>query len=242
MAYTKPFIAFQLEAARILARRFDLTLADALFHYTTFSKTVADNAPWEAFAAELAAADDVVDAVYRWSQTHADPDPRPGDATYVGRPLFGCFYYVIRDETVIRPHFIKNDAHGHPLSRARLPQRQAELRAMVAHVREHAPQATTVRGNSWLYNLEAYRRLYPPAYTAALPASDEGEFQFLARWGQLFDRNWDVRQPQGVAFLRALKQLRSLEELRRCFPYQILQPRCAVQHFFDFYGIEPPPV
>jgi hypothetical protein len=48
---------------------------------------------------------------------------------------------------------------------------------MFAHIRQHVPQATAVRGNSWLYNLEAYRRLYPPAYTAVLPESAEGEFQ-----------------------------------------------------------------
>jgi hypothetical protein len=87
-----------------------------------------------------------------------------------------------------------------------------------------------------MYNLEAYRRLYPPAYTAELPESDEGEFQFLARWGQLFDRRWEVRQPHGEAFLRKLAALASLDDLRFCFPYQILQPRCAIAHFYTFYS------
>lgn len=107
---------------------------------------------------------------------------------------------------------------------------------MFAHIRQHEPQATTVRGNSWLYNLHAYRRLFPPAYTAVLPESEEGEYQFLARWGQLFDRAWDARQPEGERFLQALEQLTSLDDLRHCFPYQIRQPRAAIAHFYAFYG------
>jgi hypothetical protein len=42
---------------------------------------------------------------------------------------------------------------------------------MFAHIAEHEPQATTVCGASWLYNCEAYRRLFPPSYTARRPSS-----------------------------------------------------------------------
>jgi hypothetical protein len=238
VVYSTAFFGFQIEAARTLARRFGLTLHDALYHYTTLSKTALGRGAWDAFAEGLARADDPLDYTERWYHVHRDPDPAPGDAEFHGRPLFGCFYYVVRDETIIRPHFIKNDPHGGPLSRARLPARIAELRAMFGHIRRHEPQATTVRGNSWMYNLEAYRRLYPPIYIAELPESDEGEYQFLARWGQLFDHRWEVRQPEGGRFLARLEQLERLDDLRRCFPFQIRQPRCDISHFYDFYLAE----
>jgi hypothetical protein len=238
VVYSSAFFGFQIDVARTLARRFDLTLHDALYHYTTLSKTAVGSGTWGAFAEGLAAADNLLGYTERWYHAHRDPDPAPGDAEFHGRPLFGCFYYVVRDETIIRPHFIKNDPHGGPLGRARMPARLAELRAMFGHIRRHEPRAASVRGNSWLYNLEAYRRLYPPAYVAGLPESDEGEYQFLARWGQLFDHRWAVRQPAGARFLRSLEQLASLDDLRRCFPYQIRQPQCEIAHFYDFYAAE----
>jgi hypothetical protein len=237
MPYTHAFIAFQIAAARILARRFALPLTDVLFHYTTLSKTAVRGAVWPAFAAGIAQTEDIAAYTYQWYLADHDADPSPKDTVFHGRQLFGCFYYIVRDQTIIRPHFIKNDRDGSPLSAKRMEARRAELRAMFAHIRQHEPQATTVLGNSWMYNLEAYRRLYPPAFTATLPESDEGEFQFLARWGQLFDRNWDVRQPHGERFLHALEELVSLDELRHCFPYQLRRPRCAVGHFYEFYSV-----
>jgi hypothetical protein len=65
---------------------------------------------------------------------------------------------------------------------------------MFAHICYHVPEARTVSGNSWMYNLEAYRRLYPPQYTATLPISEEDEFQYLALWGQCFDRDWNPKK------------------------------------------------
>jgi hypothetical protein len=237
MPYSHAFFSFQVSAARTLARRFALPLTEALFHYTTLSKTAVRPADWDAFATDIAAATDVAHDTDQWYFRGRDPDPTPDDTDFHGRPLFGCFYYIVRDETVIRPHFVKNDRHARPLSADRAHVRRSELRAMFAHIRAHEPQATTVRGNSWLYNLHAYRRLFPPAYTAVLPESEEGEFQFLARWGQLFDRNWDVRQPEGEHFLRALEEITSPAQLRHCFPYQIRQPRCAIAQMYGFYGV-----
>ncbi|MEN9937566.1 MAG: hypothetical protein RLZZ387_4145 [Chloroflexota bacterium] len=235
MSYNQAFFAFQIAAARTLARRFALPLPDALFNYTTLPRSAVRREAWPAFAAGLTEAEDAAAYTYQWYLGDHDPDPQPGDTQFHGRPLFGCFYYLVRDETVIRPHFIKNDQTASPLSRARAEVRRAELRAMFAHIRQHEPQATTVLGNSWLYNLPAYRRLFPPAYTAELPEGEDGEFQFLARWGQLFDCRWDVRLPHGERFLVALEELASLDDLRHCFPFQIRQPHCAIAHFYDFY-------
>jgi hypothetical protein len=235
--YTHAFFAFQVEVARILVRRFDLTLLDALFHYTTFSKTALCGADWAVFAEGLTKADHPASYAANWYSAHRDPDPAPDDTVFHGRPLFGCFYCIVRDETVIRPHFIKNDRDERPLSASRMAARCAELGAMFAHIQQHEPQATTVQGNSWLYNLHAYRRLFPPSYTAELPESNEGEFQFLARWGQLFDRDWDVRQPHGERFLHALEHLERLDDLQHCFRDQILRPRCAITDFYEYYGL-----
>lgn len=237
MAYSYAFFDLQLSFARRLAERFQLALGDTLYHYTTFTKSFGQE-DWEGYLAGLAQTADPTEWTYQWYLARRDLDAAPDDVTFYGHTLFGCFYYVVRDETIIRPHFIKNEWPGQrPLSRERQVVRQAELRRMFAHIRHHVPTAQTVHGNSWLYNLEAYRRLYPPAYTAALPISVEDEFQFLALWGQCFDANWQPKAAVTQTLLDRVDTLETLADLRLCFPYQIRQPSCAIAEFYAFYEI-----
>lgn len=53
-----------------------------------------------------------------------------------------------------------------------LQQRHEELRALFADVALRVPDARIVRGNSWLYNLEASRPLFPSTYTTRMPLSN----------------------------------------------------------------------
>ena len=107
---------------------------------------------------------------------------------------------------------------------------------MFRYIKAHVPQARTVQGNSWLYNLDAYCRLLPPEYTSSMPISAEHEFQFLALWGQCFDRHWQVRSEIADVLLQRVDALSHLADLRQCFPYQIRQPRCSIDAFYTFYG------
>jgi hypothetical protein len=125
----------------------------------------------------------------------------------------------------------------HPLSRARMDVRRDELRRMFADIYCNVPEAQIVRGNSWMYNLEAYRRLYPPIFVATLPATTDDEFQYLALWGQCFDRDWNPKANVTQVLLQRVDQLDDLAELRHCFPYQVLQPECSIVDFYSYYGI-----
>lgn len=235
MAYSRVFFDFQLSFAARLATKFGLSLDDALFHYTTFSKTL-DGGSWTEYLAGLHQASNATAWTYHYYCTHRHPDPTPHDTHYFGHPLFGCFYFVVRDEHTIRPHFVKNDLpEMRPLSRARVASRHAELAQMFAFIQQHVPATQMVLGNSWMYHLEAYRRLYPPAYTRVMPSSTEDEFQFLALWGQCFDSQWQVRRDVAAELIRRVEALKRLDGLGECFPYQILQPSCAVEEFYDFY-------
>lgn len=238
MAYSRAFFAFQLTFAQRLATKFQLPLADVIEQYTTFTKSFGRDG-WDQYITGLAQSSDPTDWTYQWYWDRRDPEPGPQDSTFAGHVLFGCFYYVRRDEgKVIRPHFLKNDGPGPgPLSRERLAVRQAELRAMFAYIHQHEPQAQTVRGNSWLYNLDPYCRLFPPVYTIDLPISEYDEFQFLALWGQCFDRDWQPKPAVTQELLRRVDVLVDLAELRLCFPLQIRQPQCAIAEFYQYYGI-----
>jgi hypothetical protein len=95
-----------------------------------------------------------------------------------------------------------------------------------------------VQGNSWLYNLNSYRRLFPHAYTEAIDATPNGEFQYLALWGQFYDREWEPRAGPSVALLGEAEWVRSAKEVLQCFPLRVLRPRCSVDEFLRFYGID----
>ena len=76
---------------------------------------------------------------------------------------WGCFGYEYWSERrLIHLHFWNLDDSGYgPLSHQRKEVRLAELRSMFTHIKRAYPDAKAVSGSSWLYNLEAYRRLFP---------------------------------------------------------------------------------
>ncbi len=242
MPYSRAFFALQLTFARKLSEKFHLLLGETYYRYTTLTKSlhIAGMDDWHACMAALEYAPDALEWVYQCylARREREPEPTPDDTAFYGHPLFGCFYYIVRDTTIIRPHFVKNDLPGmRPLRHDRLLVRRAELQRVFAHIRQAVPTARTVLGNSWMYNLEAYRRLYPPAYTASLPASDEDEFEYLALWGQCYDYDWQIKQPIAQELLRRVDTLTDLGLLRLCFPYQILNPECPIEEFYEFYGV-----
>jgi len=242
VSYSRAFFAFQLAFVQRLTERFSLDLADTLQHYTTFTIGIAAE-NWATYLAGLQAAEERSEWAYQWDLAQRAPGPQPNDRQLYGRALFGCFHYSIHNDragkaTIIRPHFIKNDRAGvRALGQERLAARRAEVRRMFAHVHEHVPDAKTVRGHSWLYNLAAYRRVYPSVYTRKMPDLHNDEFRYLSLWGQCFDRHWQPKPAITTELLRRLDRLDDLADLRYCFPYQVRLPRCKINEVYTKLGI-----
>jgi len=128
-----------------------------------------------------------------------------------------------------------HDISGYgPLSKERMSVRLQELKALFAEVKKQHPDVLLVRGNSWLYNLAAYKRLFPPQYTKTMKMVD-GEFQYLSLWGQFVRRNGQVHEDIASSFLFSLHKHDTLEGLKRCFPYQVMGPECPISYFYGFY-------
>lgn len=249
MPYSKDFFAFQLSCAHALAKRFRRNLGDILYDYTTFSRSIAlipdspfdqSNPVWQSYINGLGEAVDEAEWTHDFYLNHCADDPLSTDEEFNGNMLFGSFYFVLRDNHIIRPHFIKlgDDTSPHSLiGKERMVESLGNLKNMFQYVKDNVGGAKTVMGNTWLYNLEAYRRLYPPEYTAQMVENDSHAFQFLSLWGQFFDRNWQVKGLLANELLNRISALNSLENLRFCFPYQALMPQFHIQAFYDFYGI-----
>jgi hypothetical protein len=93
-----------------------------------------------------------------------------------------------------------------------------------------------VAGASWLYNLGAYRRLFPGSYLATAHVIGR-RFQRMPLWGQFLDRYGEIKESMTRPFLEGLERQASLDDLDQCFPFQVLSVEASVLEFYEFYGI-----
>ena len=156
------------------------------------------------------------------------------------RQQFGCFGCDPPDaDGRVRIHFTNDDTDGiGPLSRIKIEQRTQELRIMFTHVQHTYPEAQAVRGGSWLYHLEAYRRLFPPVYGASRAVQvGTQQFQGSSSWGQFLDHHERVKPVLREQFLANLTKL-DPQRLWEAFPLPTYSTQAPVQAFYDLYHID----
>lgn len=186
---------------------------------------------WVRFTEAVEEGADPAEVAY---QVYLDGDAEADD------PLGPCFAHDYwPEERLVRIHFT-NNAAGTALRSAQVDDRRAELRAIVAAVTRDHPDAAVVRGMSWLYHLEAYRRLFPPAFIAGLRPAGKPH-QFAALWCQLIDRFGVVKPALADPFLAAVDQATTMAELDAAFPLEVLATSAEVRVFADHYlGVDAP--
>lgn len=239
MAYAGAFFDVQVRFARTVSVLFGLPLERALLDYTNLYIRFGlgrDFDPahpgWRAYLAGVRETNDLGAWTHRFSLTRPDAVIPPGlVATY------GCFSYARLPDDRIRLHFHNAEADGRsPLANDRRHHRRADLAALFAHVKRTEPAAARVIGASWLYNLEAYRRLFPKSYVAsARPLS--GRFRHMPLWGQFVDRHGGVKEPLTRVLFDRLADRPRLEHLDTCFPFQVLGVEAPADEFYAFYEV-----
>lgn len=241
MTYAKAFFDLQLRFAETVSSLAGLPLAQTVLAYTNFyirfglgRDVDPARAGWREYLAGLQSANDRGEWTYRCYVTRPPGmDSPPVVAT------FGCFAYAWLDDDRIRLHFRNAEPHGRsPLGIERQGQRRADLAALFEHARRNRQQPRSVVGASWLYNLEAYRRLFPPAYLTTAHVI-HGRFQHMPLWGQFLDRRGELKEPSARRLLERLGRQTSLDTLDECFPLQVLRLEAPVREFYDFYGVSP---
>ena len=237
--HARAFFDLQIEFARAVSALGHLALADAVLNYTNFyirfgfGRAFDPTHPgWQSYLAGLRDADDPREWTYRFYVTRPHPPPGPSvEAT------FGCFSYARSGTDRLRLHFLNAEPDGRsPLGRDRRDERLADLAALFAHVRRTVSSPVSVAGASWLYNLPAYRRLFPESYVATARVLPD-RFRHLPLWGQFLDRHGELRADLARQFRERLARQTSLEGLDGCFPYQVLAVEAPVAAFYEFYGV-----
>ncbi len=238
----RDYFALQLAFADHMSPLAGLPLDEAMGRYTNLRRRLGLGEPheppspgWTAYLAGLSAAGSPEG---RLDWTHATFLSGPPEPARVNP--FGCFRCDPPDERgAVKIHFTNQEVGEtvSPLNRARIDRRLAELRAMFAFVRETYPAAASILGGSWLYNLEAYRRLFPVEYGASR-TRPAGEIRLsgTSTWGQVLDHREAVKPEVRDRFLR---NWRDLDPARPwlAFPLPALWTQAPIGLFYAFYGL-----
>ncbi len=239
MVFAKDFLDLQFAFAERVRDLSGTPLEVALFESTNLYVRFGfgrefnfDHRGWQSYLTGIRGAGDGREWTYRFYLR--EPEARAAPLVVA---TFGCFSYALPDGHHVRLHFGNAESDDRsPLGAARITRRRAELSALCAHLKPSLSQDIPIVGASWLYNLEAYRRLFPPGYVStARPI--RGAFRSMALWGQFVNRRGEVRGSAAVAFLEALARTLDPGDLGKCFPFQALTARAPAGEFYDFYGV-----
>lgn len=239
MKLSREFFHLQLRFAEQMARVLHVPLADALLKFSTLYMSLelgrsfsSTHPTWQEYLSGLQPS---VENNVEWTHTF-----------YVWQYIehypencFGCFNYAYSsDAKMVRLHFVNRNTSGYSaLNKEQMQTRLQELTALFTHVSKSHPEAEAVRGRSWLYNIQSYRRLFPVEYTHNTKVAVDGEFPFMALWGQFLDRHGQVREQMAHDFLACVARQETFDGIKHCFPFLPLAPQCSIHHFYTFYKI-----
>jgi len=219
--YPKPFFEIQLLFAQKIAQLSSQLLQDAILHYTALYRIFGlswsfdpTDSIWQAYLQGLLPDGTNTDWTYQFYLSRYDNIPK-----FTDFPHWGCFSYdYAADTCTIHIHFSNQDTSEYgALSRHRMGIRIAELRTMFTHIKQIYPDAALVRGGSWLYNRESYKRLFPPAFGQSAHIV-QPNFQARSHWGQFLRHDWRVNEETKSQFLQRLNQLRYVQQCAAYFP------------------------
>jgi hypothetical protein len=241
----RDYFDLQLRFAEAVAVTAALPLAEAVSQCTNFYRRFglgplqgAPIAPeWTTYTAQLMTLET---HEHRVAWTQAFFAQSPPERLPPGQRQFGCFSCDPPEaDGMVRMHFANRDHDGiSPLSRTKITTRRQELRAMFTYVKQTYAEAQAVRGGSWLYHLEAYRRLFPPVYGDSRAVLEGiSRFQGTSSWGQFLDHREGVKPALRAQFLENLKQL-EMHRLWAVFPLPACRAQAPMQAFYDFYHID----
>jgi hypothetical protein len=236
-AYPKAFFDLQLRFAGKVIELSGVPLHRALFDYTNLyarftgdRRFTEDHPVWQSYVDGLQRNADPADWTYRFYRQRQDLAAPPSVVA-----AFGCFSYAKEREHSVRMHFRHAQRDGRsPLADACVPNRLAELRELVSHVRSTAGANVQIAGVSWLYNLHAYRKLFPPAYLAsAIVAAPK--FRNMPLWGQFIDHRGGIKQHATNIFEQRVAAQKRIDNIAQCFPLQPLAVEAPLDVFDRFY-------
>ena len=241
MTYSKEFFQLQLIFAEKISSITDTTLETALLEYTTLYRSLqipdwdfnSEHVVWQQFLKVFRESPDKLDAIYNFYLLRLCEEKKVKQ--------FGCFAYDYSEERKQITMHLTGNGTTNILAKENREKRKEELRNMFREIKEKYPEVETVFGFSWLYNIDAYTRLFPQEYIQSLrppKTLPPAYYRALALWGQFIDGAGEIRKEKAERFLNCIKSKSTLEEALDCFEYKLLRAESGIGCFFEFYEIE----
>jgi len=232
MDFAPAFFELQLRLARRVAELAPMPLEQALLEYTHLyirmgcgRRPDAGNARWQEYLAGLKRNADSV----AWT-CEFRARARAWDTGPPLERVCGCFSYSRLAPARVRLHFYSDPACTESsLAPQHAAARRRELATLLGALARNEP-ATQVVGQSWLYGVEAYRRLFPAAWLESARTVPP-PWQRLPLWGQLVDRHGQVRPPAQERFMQQLEAAAAVNQLAACFAYPVIAVEAPARIF-----------
>ncbi|WP_395069837.1 hypothetical protein [Paraburkholderia silvatlantica] len=233
-------VRFAHTAARLAERPLAAALLDCTNLYVRFGAGRAFDRMHPLWAAYIDGLDEHASVAQQceWTWRYLQRCP-----THLAAPevilTVGCFSYAQEPHGEVRLHFNAQAGNNgmSALDSRQLAARQGELRTLIGQLRGRlhesgrASDDVLVHGTSWLYNVPAYRRIFPVAYLAS--ARPVSRLRALSLWGQFLDRNGCVRNDAAAMLLARIDRASAFTDLLSCFPLQALAVQASVGVFAD---------
>jgi hypothetical protein len=239
MLFSQDFFDLNLKFARRVAEVTGESLQQSLLEYTHLYLAFGlgrdfdpENPIWQDFLCQIMERTDPAEYTHRFYSGRMAEQPKQ-----LPDHSFGCFSYALWERNRVRLHFRSARDEPGVLHKDKVPGRVAELKALFGHLRRIVPITSTVIGGSWLYNIEAYHRLFPANFLHSAQGG-HNECRFISLWGQFLCYDGRGRQPIAEIFLERLKAQRTLQGLKDCFLYPVLRLQSSIKDFFTYYGVE----
>lgn len=239
--YDKDFFDLQIQFAKKLSEVSGIPFPEVLlshtglYHFFKLGKVVDVNNPvWQEFISQgdqniVERAYDLYLQVQRERESSSkNKKPR--------RMHFGCFQHEYnKQEKTVYMHFGNTEKWGSPFDD--IEKRKKELKTMFEYIKEHHPEAEYVRGDSWLYHIKDYKKIFPSEYSSNLEPS-ETPYLALSTWGQFLDRNHETRPEAFNSFKQRLHAAQTLDEVLNSIPRMPLQAGTNIENFYTDLGIK----
>lgn len=250
----------EFEFAKMMAERTGTPLVEVVDAYAPVVRnhihTFNEEGDWEITGLEEGVTNEnmLEHAWQRSLERHIERNSEPTAYHPEGGSRFGCHYYTYEEDThTVYVHFFNaefeeewvdgKDVSKGPLAQEKKDRRIHELTDMFRDIKKKHPDATQVKGRSSLYNLDAYRRLYPPSYEVGEVDYDPKLWgQGTTVWGQFLGGNekkpgeYGYKEELAAQFLDKAKDV-PLDKLADALPMPPRKVHGNIEDFYRFYGV-----
>ncbi len=234
---SKELIDLEIDFAVKASELESLPLSEALLKYTSLYGALFVPAPeypkkdpqqeiWQNYLAYIKGKDLKQSTYDFYIKRTKERDRYTEKVEYSGKP---CFIYNLDGENMFL-HFNNNDGSAPgPLSKASIHQRLEELKNIFSDIKDKHPAVKTVNGYSWLYNIEAYTRLFPKDYLRnKIEVRDDFGFNI---YGQFLDSAENVKTDMAKEFLSKVEKANTIIELRNAFRFYPIKVSAPIEIF-----------